>query len=58
MIKSFKDKEAENIFNGKASKKLGAIQQVAKRKLDMLHFAFAKKDLIVPPSNRFEHLKG
>ena len=35
-----------------------SIQKVAKRKLDMLHFAFAEQDLLVPPSNRFEHLKG
>ena len=24
----------------------------------MIHYAFAEQDLIVPPSNRFEHLKG
>lgn len=58
MIKSFKDKETENIFDGKNSKKYNAIQKVAKRKLDMLHFAFTEQDLIIPPSNRFEHLKG
>lgn len=58
MIKSFKDKETELIFEGKDSKKFKAIQKVAKRKLDMLHFAFSEQDLIVPPSNRFEHLKG
>ena len=58
MIKSFQDKETEKIFNGIESKKYNAIQSVAKRKLDMVHFAFAEKDLIVPPANRFEHLKG
>lgn len=58
MIKSFKDKDAENIFDGKTSKKYNAIQNVAKRKLDMLHFAFTEQDLLVPPSNHFEHLKG
>ncbi|MCR5261558.1 MAG: type II toxin-antitoxin system RelE/ParE family toxin [Candidatus Gastranaerophilales bacterium] len=58
MIKSFKDKETENIFNGIHSKKYNVIQSVAKRKLDMIHFAYAEKDLIVPPANRFEHLKG
>ena len=58
MIKSFKDKETEKIFNGINSKKFNAIQKVAKRKLDILHFAFAEQDLIVPPSNHFEHLKG
>ena len=58
MIKSFKDKETEKIFNGINYKKFNAIQKVAKRKLDILHFAFAEQDLIVPPSNHFEHLKG
>ena len=58
MIKSFKDKETERIFDGLNSKKFANIQKVAKRKLDMLHYAFSEKDLIVPPSNRFEHLKG
>lgn len=58
MIKSFKDKETENIFDGKHSKKYTNIKSVAKRKLDMVHFAFSEQDLIVPPSNRFEYLKG
>lgn len=58
MIKSFSDQETENIFNGINSKKFNSIQKVAKRKLDMLHFAFAEQDLLVPPANRFEHLKG
>lgn len=58
MIKSFKDKETENIFDGKDSKKFKDIQKIAKRKLDMIHFAFSEQDLIVPPANRFEHLKG
>ena len=58
MILSFDDEEAENIFNGIKSKKYCSIQNVAKRKLDMLHFAFKKQDLLVPPANRFENLKG
>ena len=58
MIKSFKDKEAENIFNGQASKTYNSIYRIIKRKLDMLHFAFSEQDLMVPPANHFEHLKG
>ena len=58
MIKSFQDKETENVFDGKKSKKFCSIQAIAKRKLDMIHFAFSEQDLIVPPANRFEHLKG
>lgn len=58
MIKSFKDKETEKVFNGINSKQYGAIQKVAKRKLDMIHFAYNEQDLTVPPANRFEYLKG
>lgn len=58
MITDFYCKETENIFNGVDSKKFKAIKKVAKRKLDMLHFAVCEKDLLAPPSNRFEHLKG
>lgn len=58
MIETFKDKEAEKIFDGFNSKKYSNIQRIIKRKLDMLHFAHNEKDLLAPPSNRFEHLKG
>lgn len=58
MIKSFKDSETAKIFDGKNSPKYSAIQKVAKRKLDMLHFAFTEQDLTTPPANHFEHLKG
>ncbi len=58
MIENFKDKETEKIFNGIPSKRYRAIEKIAKRKLDMLHFAHKEQDLIVPPSNHFELLKG
>ena len=58
MIKTFRDSDTRAIFNGGHSRKYSSIEKVAKRKLDMLHFAFSEQDLIVPPSNRFEHLKG
>ena len=58
MIRTFKDKEAQNIFDGLSSKKYSALQKIIKRKLDMLHYAFKEQDLISPPANRFEHLKG
>ena len=58
MIKTFKDKETKRIFDGHNYKKYVNIQKVIKRKLDMLHFAYSEKDLMAPPSNRFEHLKG
>ncbi len=59
MIKSFKCKETEKIFNRVFSKKLlGSIQQVAFRKLRMINRAFMITDLRVPPNNRLEKLKG
>lgn len=59
MIKSFKCKQTEQLFNGKNQKKFSqAVNNVGKRKLDMLNASFDESDLRVPPSNRFEHLKG
>ena len=59
MIKSFKDKETEEIYNRMYSKKLPqAIQKVAMRKLWMLDAAPDLNSLRIPPSNRLEVLKG
>ena len=59
MIKNFKCKEAEKIFNRVRSRKLPAnIQQVALRKLRMLNRASTLQDLRVPPANRLEKLVG
>ncbi len=59
MIRSFKSKEAEKIFNRERSQRLPSdIQQVALRKLRMLNRAVALQDLRVPPANRLEKLSG
>ncbi len=59
MIRSFKSKEAEKIFNRERSQKLPAdIQQVALRKLRMLNRAVTLQDLRVPPANRLEKLNA
>ncbi len=59
MIKDFKCKETESIFNGLFSKKLPqSIQILAERKLIMLHRAANINDLRVPPANRLEILSG
>jgi proteic killer suppression protein len=59
MIKSFKDRATESIFLGKRVRGLpGDIQQRARRKLRMLDAAMIMEDLLVPPSNRLEKLKG
>ena len=59
MIKSFKSKETEKIFNREYSLKLpSAIQRTAMRKLWMLDASQAINDLRVPPANHLEQLKG
>ena len=59
MIKSFKCRETERIFNGLHSRKLPKkIQRIAARKLEMLYAASLLKSLRIPPSNRLEKLKG
>lgn len=58
MIRDFKDKETQRIWDGHVSRKLPAsIQAVARRKLRMLNNAHTLDDLRVPPANRLEALK-
>ncbi len=59
MIKSFKNKETEKIYNREASRELPSdIQQVALRKLRMINNAGNLNDLRIPPANRLEKLAG
>jgi toxin HigB-1 len=59
VITNFICKEAEKIWGGVFSLKLpGDIQHVARRKLRMLNNAKKLSDLMIPPSNRLETLKG
>jgi toxin HigB-1 len=59
VIKSFADKEAENIWNGNQSRKLPVnIQNVARRKLRMINNAQNINDLRIPPANHLEKLSG
>jgi proteic killer suppression protein len=59
MVKGFRDKESEKVFNGRFSKKLPSdIQRIAERKLILIHRSATLDDLRVPPSNRLESLKG
>jgi proteic killer suppression protein len=59
MIKSFRGKETQKIWQGQHSRRLPVnIQQVARRKLRMLNNARALNDLRVPPANRLEALHG
>jgi len=59
VIKSFKCRETERIFQGRFSRRLPRdIQRLAARKLEMLAAASQLKSLKIPPSNRPEKLKG
>jgi len=59
MIKSFRCKETEKLFNRQRSKKLPQdIQAVAFRKLRMLNRSNTFNDLRVPPGNHLEKLSG
>lgn len=59
MIRSFRCKETEKIFNRRYSRKLPhEIQDVAFRKLRMVHRSISLDDLRIPPANRLEALRG
>lgn len=59
MIRSFRDKETEKIWQGTMSRRLPHdIQQTARRKLRVLNNVQSLDDLRAPPSNRLEALKG
>ncbi len=57
MIKSFRCKHTEALYNGKRAARFANIETVATRKLQMLDDAAALIDLKVPPVNRLEALK-
>ncbi|MEK6753828.1 MAG: type II toxin-antitoxin system RelE/ParE family toxin [Chloroflexota bacterium] len=59
MIESFASDETEKIFRGQVSKKFPKdIQRTARRKLIYLDDAEDLQDLLAPPGNRLEKLKG
>ncbi|MCW5875493.1 MAG: type II toxin-antitoxin system RelE/ParE family toxin [Anaerolineales bacterium] len=58
-IRGFASKETEKIFSRQRSAKLPQdIQQIAYRKLRMLHNANSMADLRIPPANRLKKLIG
>jgi proteic killer suppression protein len=59
MIVSFGDKDTQKIWEGVRVKSLSTeIQEIARRKLRMLNNSVDINDLMIPPSNRLEKLKG
>lgn len=58
MIKSFRDKDTERIWEREYSRKFDAIKRQANKKLRMLNRSRDLRDLKVPPNNKLEALKG
>lgn len=59
MIRGFKNRETEKLFNREYSRRFPVdIQRAALRKLRMLHRSRTLDDLKIPPGNRLENLKG
>jgi proteic killer suppression protein len=59
MIKSFRNRQTERVWQGEVSRRLPRdIQDAALRKLRILNQARRLGDLVVPPGNRLEALRG
>ena len=59
MIRSFRDKDAKQLFDRRPVRRLGAdVQGIALRKLRQLDAAVTLDDLRAPPGNRLERLRG
>ena len=59
MIKGFRDRDTERLFDRRPTRRFGAgVQRAALRKLRMLDAAARLDDLRVPPGNRLERLRG
>src|SRR5438067_1507294 len=58
VIRSFADRRTEALFEDQLVREFQAFARVAKRKLEAIHAANRLEDLVVPPSNRLEKLKG
>ena len=58
MIRSFRDKDTEALFNDMAVQRFRAIERSARRKLLYLHRSRLLQDLSALPGNRLEALRG
>jgi proteic killer suppression protein len=58
MIKSFRCKETEKLFNDENVGRFRNIERIARRKLEIIAAAENLNDLRQPPGNRLEALKG
>lgn len=58
MIKTFKCKNTEKLFDDDDVKKFRGISRAARLKLEVLNASVSLNSLRVPPGNRLEQLKG
>lgn len=59
MIRGFRDRDTERLFNRQPVRKVGSdLQRVALRKLRQLDAATVLEDLSIPHGNRLEKLSG
>ena len=59
MVTSFSNRDTKKIWEGERVKGLSTeIQEIGRRKLRMLNNSQDLNDLLIPPSNRLEKLKG
>jgi len=58
VIRSFRCRETDRLFRRERSRRFGAIENVARRKLRMLDDAETLQDLAAVPGNRLELLRG
>lgn len=57
-ILTFRCSDTEALFQRQPIRRFGAIERIARRKLEQLHAATSMDFLRVPPGNRLEALKG
>jgi proteic killer suppression protein len=58
MIRSFADRETEDVFHRHSSRRFASFARAAFAKLVMIDNAMRIDDLMQPPGNRLEKLKG
>lgn len=58
MIRSFRDKDTETLYEGRNVRRYQSFQKQAERRMQILDSAAAIEDLMLLPSNRFEALSG